>query len=83
MLLGWGILIVLVINVIIIFLVGSYTGINLILDGVMNLQTAVNAGYRARVNFFREFGTYIQFFQGLLIFLLAALGKLPLTTKSD
>lgn len=83
MLLGWSVVIVLLTNVIIIFVVAMHSSINLLLNGVTDPQVAFDAGYRARVNFFRAYKAYIQTGQGILVFILAILGKLPLTTKSE
>ncbi len=83
MLLGWSIVIVLITDLVLIGIVGIHTGITLVLGGVTDPWVAFRAGYRARVNFFSEFEIYIQFSQGVLVFLLAVLGKLPLTTRSD
>lgn len=81
MLLGWSIIIVLLTNVIIILVVGLHSSINLIFSGVTDPEIAFKAGYRARINFFRNYEAYIQVGQGVLVILLALMGKLPLTTK--
>ena len=83
MLLGWYIAIVLVSNFLLIGIVGGFTGLGLVLDGVTDLERAFRAGYSARVRFFREYGDYVQYAHIAILVVLAALGKLPLTTKTD
>jgi hypothetical protein len=82
MLLGWSIVIVLVTNALIIIVVALHSSAILLLSGAIDPQLAFNAGYKARIDFFSSYGDYIKIGQGILIILLALMGKLPLTTKS-
>ncbi|GAA5213328.1 hypothetical protein ACFSJ3_03880 [Corallincola platygyrae] len=81
MLVGWYCAIFIVSRLVLTGIVSGYTGFELALSGVNDLERAFYEGYYARVRFFKSYGDYVAWGQVLTLIVLAYFGKLPWTTK--